>query len=226
MLRSLRFRLPALFLLGIVLAAVVATLIAVRFFQSNTRTHAASELRAESAGIVQLYEQKAGDRARLASGTSSSRSAATGCSGFPPCPEPRCSPARCPSSRAAPLPADALRGDTPPAFDFDVRRRALSRRRAAGHARVRSARGARRRRARIGAAQPLAAALLGARARVRDRDSRRRRPRRLLLAPDRAAARGARRARRTRSPPATTTSPCRSAPGAARSSGSPLASTR
>ncbi len=60
MLRSLRFRLPALFLLGIVLAGVVATLIAVHFFQSYTRTHAASELRAESAGIVQLYEEKAG----------------------------------------------------------------------------------------------------------------------------------------------------------------------
>ena len=60
MIRSLRFRLPALFLLGIVLAAVVATLIAVRFFQSNTRSHAASELRAESAGLAQLYEQKAG----------------------------------------------------------------------------------------------------------------------------------------------------------------------
>ncbi|HJU37847.1 MAG TPA: HAMP domain-containing sensor histidine kinase [Gaiellaceae bacterium] len=60
MLRSLRFRLPALFLLGIVLAAVLATLIAVRFFQSYTRTHAASELRAESAGIVQLYRQQAG----------------------------------------------------------------------------------------------------------------------------------------------------------------------
>jgi signal transduction histidine kinase len=59
-LSSLRFRLPALFLLGIVLAAVVATLIAVRFFQSNTRTHAASELRSVSAGIVQLYEQQAG----------------------------------------------------------------------------------------------------------------------------------------------------------------------
>jgi signal transduction histidine kinase len=59
-LRSLRFRLPALFLLGIVLAGVVATLIAVRFFQSYTRTHAATELRAESAGIVGLYEQRAG----------------------------------------------------------------------------------------------------------------------------------------------------------------------
>ncbi len=60
MLRSLRFRLPALFLLGIVLAGVVATLIAVRFFQSYTRTHAATELRAESAGIVQLYQRQAG----------------------------------------------------------------------------------------------------------------------------------------------------------------------
>jgi two-component system sensor histidine kinase BaeS len=60
MLRSLRFRLPALFLLGIVLAAAVATLIAVRFFQSYTRTRAAHELRAESAGIVQLYARQAG----------------------------------------------------------------------------------------------------------------------------------------------------------------------
>jgi signal transduction histidine kinase len=60
MFRSLRFRLPALFLLGIVLAGLVATLIAVRFFQSNTRANAASELRAESAGIVQLYQQQAG----------------------------------------------------------------------------------------------------------------------------------------------------------------------
>src|SRR5579884_1526582 len=60
MLRSLRFRLPALFLLGIVLAGLVATLIAVSFFQSYTRTHAASELRAESAGIVRLYRQQVG----------------------------------------------------------------------------------------------------------------------------------------------------------------------
>ena len=58
--RSLRFRLPALFLLGVLLAAVVATLIAVRFFQSYTRTHAASELRREAAGIVTLYEGQAG----------------------------------------------------------------------------------------------------------------------------------------------------------------------
>jgi signal transduction histidine kinase len=60
LLSSLRFRLPALFLLGIVLAGGVATLIAVRFFQSNTRSHAATELRADSAGIVNLYELRAG----------------------------------------------------------------------------------------------------------------------------------------------------------------------
>ena len=60
MFRSLRFRLPALFLVGMLLAAVVATLIAIRFFQSYTRTHAASELRGEAAGIVQLYEGQAG----------------------------------------------------------------------------------------------------------------------------------------------------------------------
>jgi signal transduction histidine kinase len=60
MLRSLRFRLPALFLLGIALAGVVSTLIAVTFFQRYTRTHAAHELRAEAGGIVQLYERQAG----------------------------------------------------------------------------------------------------------------------------------------------------------------------
>jgi signal transduction histidine kinase len=58
--RSLRFRLPALFLVGVVLAAVVAALIAVQFFQDYTHTRAAHELRAESAGIVELYSQQAG----------------------------------------------------------------------------------------------------------------------------------------------------------------------
>jgi signal transduction histidine kinase len=58
--RSLRFRLPALFALGIVLAAIVATLIAVHFFQNNLRTHAATELRGDAAGIVGLYKEKAG----------------------------------------------------------------------------------------------------------------------------------------------------------------------
>jgi signal transduction histidine kinase len=58
--RSLRFRLPALFLAGVVLAAGIAALIAVRFFQDYTHTRAVHELRAESAGIVHLYAQQAG----------------------------------------------------------------------------------------------------------------------------------------------------------------------
>lgn len=60
MLGSLRFRLPALFLLAILLSGLVASLIAIRFFQSYTRTHAVDELRAESVGIVRLYARQAG----------------------------------------------------------------------------------------------------------------------------------------------------------------------
>jgi signal transduction histidine kinase len=56
---SLRFRLPALFLLGIVLAGVVSTLISIRFFQSYNHERAVDELRSESVGIVQLYARQA-----------------------------------------------------------------------------------------------------------------------------------------------------------------------
>lgn len=62
MLRSLRFRLPALFLLGILLAGLVASLIAIRFFQSYTRTRAIAELRSESVGIVSLYARNAANQ--------------------------------------------------------------------------------------------------------------------------------------------------------------------
>src|SRR5467141_2861762 len=57
---SLRFRLPAFFLLGILLAGLIASLISIRFFQSYTRTRAIDELRSESVGIVQLYALNAG----------------------------------------------------------------------------------------------------------------------------------------------------------------------
>src|SRR2546422_2497745 len=57
---SLRFRLPALFLLGIVLAGLVAALISIRFFQNYTRARAIDELRSESVGIVQLYARQGG----------------------------------------------------------------------------------------------------------------------------------------------------------------------
>src|SRR5260221_5879814 len=60
MLGSLRFRLPALFLLGIVLSGVVTDLIAIRFFQSYARTRAIAELRAEAPGIVEIIARNAG----------------------------------------------------------------------------------------------------------------------------------------------------------------------
>jgi two-component system OmpR family sensor kinase len=60
---SLRFRLPALFLLAIVLSGVVAALVSARFFQSYTRTRAVAEVRSESVGIVQLYARQAGAQA-------------------------------------------------------------------------------------------------------------------------------------------------------------------
>jgi len=62
MLGSLRFRLPAVFLLGIVLAGLVAALISIRFFQSYNHARAVDELRSESVGIVQLYAGQAGVR--------------------------------------------------------------------------------------------------------------------------------------------------------------------
>ena len=60
MLGSLRFRLPAIFLVGVVLAGIVATVISIRFFQSYTRTRTIHELRSESIGIVSLYATQAG----------------------------------------------------------------------------------------------------------------------------------------------------------------------
>ncbi len=59
---SLRTRLPALFLLGIVIMGVVATGIALRLFQSYTRQQSLQELRREASGLSQLYA----DLARLA----------------------------------------------------------------------------------------------------------------------------------------------------------------
>jgi two-component system OmpR family sensor kinase len=56
---SLRFRLPALFLLGIALAGMVAALIALRLFQDYTRDEALRELRQEAAGLAQLYQESA-----------------------------------------------------------------------------------------------------------------------------------------------------------------------
>jgi signal transduction histidine kinase len=59
MLGSLRFRLPALFLLGIAIAGMVAALIALRLFQDFTRDEALRDLRQEAAGLAQLYAESA-----------------------------------------------------------------------------------------------------------------------------------------------------------------------
>jgi signal transduction histidine kinase len=61
MFRSLRFRLPAIFLAGIALSGLVASLIAVRLFQDYTRDRVLDELQREAAGLARLYAGKAGD---------------------------------------------------------------------------------------------------------------------------------------------------------------------
>jgi signal transduction histidine kinase len=57
MFRSLRFRLPALFLAGIVLAGLVAAAISLRLFQSYARDQTFRELRSQSAALTQLIAQ-------------------------------------------------------------------------------------------------------------------------------------------------------------------------
>jgi signal transduction histidine kinase len=53
--RSLRFRLPALFLAGFLLAGIVSALIAVRLFQDHAREQTMRELRTQAAGLADLY---------------------------------------------------------------------------------------------------------------------------------------------------------------------------
>jgi two-component system OmpR family sensor kinase len=59
MFRSLRFRLPALFLAGIALAGVVSTAIAVQLFQGHIRDQTLDELKREAVGLTQLYAKQA-----------------------------------------------------------------------------------------------------------------------------------------------------------------------
>ena len=59
MLRSLRFRLPAIFLLGVLVAALVTAAIAVRFFQEDTRSRTLSELERQAQGLAELYTRQA-----------------------------------------------------------------------------------------------------------------------------------------------------------------------
>src|SRR5947207_671341 len=59
MLRSLRFRLPALFLLGIVVSGVIAALIALRLFQGYVLTRSKSQLRREAIGLTEVFARQA-----------------------------------------------------------------------------------------------------------------------------------------------------------------------
>ena len=59
MFRSLRFRLPALFLAGIALAGLVAALIALGLVQSSVHEQSLRELRREANGLAQLYAESA-----------------------------------------------------------------------------------------------------------------------------------------------------------------------
>ena len=57
MFRSLRFRLPALFLAGATLAGLVSTAISIGLFQDYTEERLVAELRREARGLTSLREQ-------------------------------------------------------------------------------------------------------------------------------------------------------------------------
>jgi len=68
-LRSLRFRLPAIFFVGVLVAALVTAAIAVRFFQEDTRSRTLAELERQAQGLANLYTLQATtsiDESRLA----------------------------------------------------------------------------------------------------------------------------------------------------------------
>jgi two-component system OmpR family sensor kinase len=59
MFTSLRFRLPALFLLGIVVSGVIAALIALRLFQGYVLTRSKAQLRREAIGLTEVFARQA-----------------------------------------------------------------------------------------------------------------------------------------------------------------------
>src|SRR5918994_915352 len=76
MFRSLRFRLPALFLAGAALAGVVSTIISIALFRDYTEDRLRAELRREARGLTILYAEEA-ERAIGAGGTTLRLSRAT-----------------------------------------------------------------------------------------------------------------------------------------------------
>ena len=64
MFRSLRFRLPALFLAGIALALLIASAVALRLFQDYAREQSVRELQREAAGLTELFAQQIANEAQ------------------------------------------------------------------------------------------------------------------------------------------------------------------
>ena len=56
---SLRFRIPAFFLIGVLVAGAVTALFAVRLFQDDSRDRTLTDLRRQAAGLARLYEEQA-----------------------------------------------------------------------------------------------------------------------------------------------------------------------
>src|SRR4051812_20187094 len=59
MFSSLRFRLPAFFLAGVVIAGLISTVVASRLFQQHIRSQNLSQLKREARGLTELYAQQA-----------------------------------------------------------------------------------------------------------------------------------------------------------------------
>jgi signal transduction histidine kinase len=59
MLSSLRFRLPALFLLGIVVSGLIAAVVALRLFQGYVLNRSKADLRREAVGLTEVFAQQA-----------------------------------------------------------------------------------------------------------------------------------------------------------------------
>src|SRR6266576_3156971 len=59
MFSSLRFRLPALFLLGILVSGLVASVVALRLFQGYVLNRSKADLRREAIGLTEVYAQQA-----------------------------------------------------------------------------------------------------------------------------------------------------------------------
>jgi two-component system, OmpR family, sensor kinase len=59
MFRSLRFRLPAFFLAGVVIAGLISIAVAGRLFQQHIRSQSLSELKRDARGLTELYARQA-----------------------------------------------------------------------------------------------------------------------------------------------------------------------